>query len=227
MNCEFTHLDGAYVISSLAPMEQASYEQHLSECAECSRAVSELAGLPGLLARVPLEMVEQPHEREAAPATLLPAVMSRVRRSRRRRDTATAILCAASVIAAVAITGAVVANHDQPPAATSAPSVTTAPAARMDSVGSGRVTGWVSLTGTEWGTRIDLTCTYGSVGEDTWTSYAMLIRSRDGRVEQVGTWRAEPGQSTTVTLSTSVAPEDIVFVDVRTADGTLVLRLTD
>ncbi|KRA31038.1 MULTISPECIES: anti-sigma factor family protein [unclassified Nocardioides] len=225
MNCEFTHLDGAYVISSLAPSEQAVFEQHLSGCAECSRAVADLTGLPGLLARVPVEIVEQSGERETAPATLLPALVSRVRRSRRRRDAATAILCAACVIAAVAITGAVVASDDPSLSARSAPSVTTAPAIRMGSVGSGRVTGWVSLTGKEWGTRIDLTCTYASADEDTWTSYAIFIRSRDGRVEQVGTWRAESGKRTTVTLATSAAPDDIGSVEVRAADGTLVLQL--
>ncbi len=53
----------------------------------------------------------------------------------------------------------------------------------------------------------------------------MFVRSTDGTVEQVGTWKAEPGRELHVTMAASAAPEDIETVVVRTADGTPVLRL--
>jgi len=84
----------------------------------------------------------------------------------------------------------------------------------------------VSLTEKKWGTRIDLTCTYSSDNTyGSWPAYAMFVRSADGTVEQVGTWKAEPGRELHVTMAASAAPEDIETVLVRTADGTPVLRL--
>ncbi|HWM72189.1 MAG TPA: zf-HC2 domain-containing protein [Nocardioides sp.] len=232
MNCEFAHLDAVYVLGSLSAAERAEYERHLPGCEECSRAVRELAGLPGLLSKVPLEVVEPPGEHEPAPETLLPAVVSEARRSlRRRRSAIVAIVAAAAAIVVVGVTGVVVAglddDGDAPPVAAPSASESIAPAVQMESLGPGWVTGWVSLTERKWGTRIDLTCTYNTGdGYADWPSYAMLVRSTDGQVEQVGTWRAEPGREMHVTLATSSAPEDIEAVLVKTVEGTSVLRLT-
>lgn len=46
--------DGPYVLGALDPDERHEFEMHLSECDACRTAVAELAGLPGLLARVPV-----------------------------------------------------------------------------------------------------------------------------------------------------------------------------
>ena len=94
----------------------------------------------------------------------------------------------------------------------------------MESADDAVVSGWVSLTERDWGTRIDLTCTYdGDYGG--WVWYALLVRSADGDLEQVGTWRAEPGEEMHVTMAASLPPEDIASVVVRTASGQSVLRL--
>ena len=66
MTCQFAHLDGAYVLGSLAPAERLEFEAHLPGCAECSRGVRELAGLPGLLAQVDVADLEVPHPRRPA-----------------------------------------------------------------------------------------------------------------------------------------------------------------
>lgn len=47
----FAHSDGAYVLGALSPVERQHFEQHMTRCKRCRGAVSELAGLPGLLAR--------------------------------------------------------------------------------------------------------------------------------------------------------------------------------
>jgi hypothetical protein len=88
------------------------------------------------------------------------------------------------------------------------------------------VTGWVSLSERDWGTRIDLTCTYRAAGYGGWTPYAMFVRTTDGRTEQVGTWKTEPGREMHVTLATSVSPDDIASVVVKTSEGQSVLSLT-
>lgn len=228
MTCQFAHDDGVYVLGSLAASERADYERHLSECDECARSVRELAGLPGLMARVPREVLETPRTHEPAPATLLPAVVSAARRSRRRRATATAIVAAASAVVAVGIGGVLVATLDgdgTPPVTAPTVSVSTAPATRMESLGAGWVSGWVSLTEERWGTRIDLDCDYAESDGADWIWYALVVRSADGTVSQVGTWRAQPGGTTRVTMATGVSPDDIQSLEVQTAQGRPVLRL--
>ena len=117
MSCEFATTDAAYVLGSLAPAERADYERHLRTCKECARSVRELAGLPGLLARVPAEVLEPSAAREPVPATLLPALVAAAERHQRRRTIRTALLAAAAV-AVIATGSAVVAatldDDDEP-----------------------------------------------------------------------------------------------------------------
>lgn len=228
MTCQFAHFDGVYVLGSLAASERADYERHLSGCVECSRSVREVAGLPGLLARVPPEVLQTPRTHEPAPVTLLPAVVSAARRSRRRRATVGAIIAAAAAVLAVALSGILLValdGDDGPPAAAPSVSPSTAPAQQMDSLGAGWVTGWVSLTEERWGTRIDLDCDYAESDGAAWIWYALVVRSPDGTVSQVGTWRAQPGGKTRVSMATGLSPDEIDSLEVRTAQGRPVLRL--
>ena len=59
--------DAAYVLGGLTSRERATYERHLESCAACTASVAELAGVPGLLASVPIDeavelLDEAPHE---------------------------------------------------------------------------------------------------------------------------------------------------------------------
>jgi hypothetical protein len=51
------------------------------------------------------------------------------------------------------------------------------------------------------------------------------VRDRDGKVEQVATWRALPGKTMHLDAATATSREDIASVEVRTADGQPVLQL--
>lgn len=232
MRCEYAHLDGPFVLGSLSAAERAEYERHLAGCEACSAGVRDIAGLPGLMGRVPLEVLEPAGEDEPPPETLLPALVAEVRRTRRRtvRTVALAAAAAAAVIAGTVGVVTLSDDDDPPTASPPASAPTTAPSQQMESVTPG-VTGWVSLTEMPWGTRLDLTCTYGSAGgyggyDSGATSYAMVVHTTDGRTEQAGTWRADTGRETHVSLATDAAPEDIASVEVTTADGSSVLRLT-
>lgn len=228
MTCEFAHLDGVYVLGSLGVSERAAYERHLAGCDECSRAVRDLAGLPGLMARVPLEVLEPPGERAPVPGTLLPAVVAEARRSQGRRRVATAALVAAAVVLLVlALTGIGVAllDDDAPPTAAPTPTASTAPAVEMESLGTPSF-GWVSLSERDWGTRIDLTCTYeGRLAGRT--TYELVVEAADGSARRVGSWRSDRGEEVHVTMASAVAPDDIAAVEVRTGSGYPVLRLSD
>ena len=52
MTDPFVTYDAAYVLGALSPQDRAAFEEHLRGCAQCAAAVAELAGVPGLLARV-------------------------------------------------------------------------------------------------------------------------------------------------------------------------------
>ncbi|NIH79939.1 hypothetical protein FHX46_002469 [Amycolatopsis viridis] len=54
---EFVTYDAAYVLGALSPEDRSAFEEHLRTCDRCSRAVAELAGLPGLLSQVTADML--------------------------------------------------------------------------------------------------------------------------------------------------------------------------
>lgn len=222
MTCQFTELDGSYVLGSLSSTERANYERHLDDCDECARNVRELAGLPGLLARVPEDVALDGMSHEEPPSTLLPTLQQEVRsRTRARRVVALAV-AAAVVIAGGAVTALFVTQDGDgtpPPAATS-----TAPPVKMDSEVPEAISGWASLTKVGWGTRIDLTCTYGSYAKNDWV-YVMKIGTTQGETHEVGTWKATPGSEAHVSMATSATPDEIASVVVETMSGTPILRL--
>lgn len=216
MSCEYAHLDGVYVLGALAAGERAAYERHLPGCAECSRALRDLAGIPGLLGRVQADTVEQLQPTAPVPDTLLPHVVAQARRERgRRRAVVASIVAAAAVLLVLMAVGIGTTLRDDAPQL--------AAAQRMDSLGT-ESSGWVSLTERRWGTRIDLTCTYEGKVAGTAT-YVLVVTSTDGRSEQVGTWRTASGEEVHVTMATAVTADDIASVEVRTESGYSVLRL--
>jgi hypothetical protein len=50
---DYATWDAPYVLGALARDQRLEYEAHLSECAECRLAITDLSGLPGLLSHVP------------------------------------------------------------------------------------------------------------------------------------------------------------------------------
>jgi hypothetical protein len=227
MSCDFADRDGSYVLGALSPAERLEFEQHLAGCADCARSVRELAGLPGLLARVDPAVLDEPAPDEPLPETLLPALLQAVRRTRRRRTLVAAGVAAAALTAVVAIPLSLSGSDDgrtpsaAPPAAAGRAMVT---------VGDAPVRATVALTSVAWGTRLDLACTYGEAGEryhlPSSVTYGLFVRTRDGRTEQVGTWRSLEGRTMRLTAATAAPRQDIASVEVRTAKGRPVLELT-
>jgi hypothetical protein len=86
----------------------------------------------------------------------------------------------------------------------------------------------VGLEAVRWGTRLLLTCTYDprsvEYGVPAEADYVLVVRARDGRVQQVGSWRSAGGATMQVPAGTSVDRADIAGVEVRTTDGRVVLR---
>ena len=230
MTCEFTHLDGAYLLGALAPRERQEFERHLGGCAECSRAVAELAGLPGLLARVaPEDLGTTPDV--PVPDSLLPGLVRAARRSQRRRSIAIAVLSAAAVtVTAISLLATGVIGGGDAPAVPAVTSSSTAAGRAMTTMGYSSVRGSLDVVGVAWGTRLDLTCTYQPVTGDAASSlpgtYVMVVHTRSGRTQQVATWKPLPGRTMRLSAATAAVEGELAWVEVRTPTGEPVLRLT-
>lgn len=217
MSCRFAHDDAAYVLGALSPTERRDYEEHLAGCADCSRAVGLVAGLPGLLSR--LSPQEVPAEPEVVPASLLPRLVQQVEHARRRRRRIVVAVAAAGVAAATVLgTVAVRAGAD---GSTPPPTV----AAALAPVGDAPITATATISSLAWGTAVDLSCTYAPTYGSGPTTYTLVAVDRAGAVDQLARWQATPGQVSRVTGATSWLREDIASLQIRTLSGVPVMRL--
>lgn len=225
---EFSTYDAAYVLGALSPTERVAYEAHLTGCLSCSGAVTEMAGLPGLLAKVALEEVTAPPA-APLPETLLPGLLREVgaRRRRRRRVAALSAAAAAVVIAVGAgVLGSSLASEGQ--SARTPVAAAAAPRRDLVAVVPSPVTASVAMVPMGWGTRLDLSCGYytepGS-GSATPREYTLVVHNRTGRSQQVAAWLAPPGKRLSLTAASSWHPQDIADVEVQTPSGMALLRL--
>ena len=168
---------------------------------------------------------------EPVPATLLPSLVREVGRVRRRRLLATVGVAAAAAVAVGAVVVAGLGNDSTPSAAppASTPSSASPVGQSMMPVGHVPVTATLAFTPVGWGTRIDLTCDY-EPGREGYqlpktATYGLFVVNRDGRAEQVGTWKAIDGKTMHFSAGTAASRSDIKDVEVRTLDGLPVLRL--
>ena len=232
-SCGHEHEDGAYVLGALSPEERVAFERHLSGCEECARSVRELAGLPGLLARVPVEIVDPDQEPLPVPDTLLPALVRQVQQSQRRRRWITSGLLAAAAAVTIGAISVATLGGDHNSAPTAVPSITapsTAAPVQLQPVGSEPISGWLSMTTVGWGTRLDLTCSYADEGSDAYhdqapPTYTMVVTRSDGSTEQVASWKALPGKTMHLSAATAASTGAISDVEVRSGDQT-VLQLS-
>lgn len=240
---EFSTWDAAYVLGALSPADRRAYEAHLRECERCAEGLTELAGLPGILSRVPREdalaLIAEPAAATADAAVgetaaaeppavqgpgedVLPTLLHRARRRRARSRWLVAGLSAAAAAVLVGV-GAFVLPAVLQPATPTADVV-------MQQVEPSPLSADLRLTAEPWGTRIDSRCSYARVGADggghAW-GYAMVVTDRAGKQYQVSTWTADEGTTATPVATTSVPVADIASVDIRSAgDGTVLLRST-
>jgi hypothetical protein len=217
----FGHDDAAYVLGALGPAERRAFEEHLVDCAACTRAVRDLAGLPGLLAQVDESAFTGLEDSLPVPDTLLPQLQARVRRQRRRTRLLTIAVAAAVALLVPMLLGLFFID--------SGPTLPPAAAQTMTQIDQHQISATVSLQQVAWGTRMHLTCTYAPEDEpyeEPPSSYALIVHTRDGGIQQVATWRALPGRTTDLDAATDVNPDQITTVDVvRTGTGRRVLTL--
>jgi hypothetical protein len=222
----YSEWDAAYLLGSLSASDRREFEQHLGECASCADAVAELAGLPGLLSKVPaasaVRLIEEPQLEASLPATLLPRL---VRSARRRRRRALVITSAAAAVAAVVaavllITLVLPAGGPLDQHASTAIS--------LDAVTPNPLKASVRLVAESWGTRVEMNCQYATSGRPPYPTtaphrYSMWVTDAAGTSTEVATWSAGPGQTAEPAGTTSLAFDQIRTVDIRSVDSGKVL----
>jgi hypothetical protein len=227
IDCPYEMWDGSYVLGSLSPAERREFEAHLDGCEQCSRAVRDLAGLPGLLGRIGPDILDEP-EPEPVPETLLPRLSRAVRRRQQRRTWLTAGIAAAAAVAVTAGGALALGQHDSAPSANHKPSVVL-PSRQPMTPHPGSLdpmTASVALTPVAWGTKVDLSCSYprGTVAYEG-GAYALVVHTVDGRTQRVATWNGLPGKTMQVSGATSTWKQDIASVEVTKLDGSPVAEL--
>jgi anti-sigma factor RsiW len=220
----FATWDATYVLGALPPEDRHTYEQHLRDCPRCSKAVSKLVGLPGLLSRVTIDVdgriSDDDFVDEDPPATLLPALLNSVRHERNRWRGATAAACVLAAACLVAISVWVFGSSP------STPTKPTPKGTEMTAVGAQAISAQINLTDVAWGTKIEVHCEYPAPGEyPSAVSFQLVVIGRNTQTQQVAAWRGIPGTTPTIAAATDLSTVDISRIEVRDAEGQPVLTL--
>ena len=226
----FIDWDAAYVMGALDPQDRRAFENHLSTCSRCTAAVAELAGMPGLLAQVPVEQMLAPRVApEPPPDTLLPRMAAEVRRQRRRRRVLNAV--AGLAAAAVLVVGVMLTTGGSDSRTPTGPSSSVGgDVLTMSALVKSPVKATLHLDSVSWGTKVGLSCSYSgwdpppTGGPRRWT-YSLVIVPRDGgAVQQVAAWKALADKTITLTGSTDLKPNQIADIQLLNSQGVVILH---
>lgn len=188
MTCPHHQSDAAYVLGALSPAERAEYELHLAQCPQCAAAVARLAPIPGLLRRVDPAALHPAERGPARLTTLLQTVTAMRRRQswvRRWQVAVAALATAVFAVAGTAVWYGVAGGPSQPP-----PAVAMEPVSPVVPVAAE-----VALTPAAGGTQVWISCWYPPTAyQIPPRTFRLIAVGADGSVEQVGSWRAGPGE---------------------------------
>ncbi|HZA08727.1 anti-sigma factor family protein [Mycobacterium sp.] len=227
---DYAMWDAAYVLGSLSSADRREYEEHLATCQACRDAVSELSGMPALLARLDRDDVAAIDDGDADSAMATPplpqmltSLLAKVSwRRRRSRMLTWTVAAAAAVVLAL---GVFVALQATPPANPTAPPQPSATAMTLMQVKPSEITATMTLNSHSWGTRIDMNCTYaapaagpGNDSDEAGDKLAMVVVGRDGTQAQLATWVGLAGVPATPGGSTSMPMREIAAVQIVSAD---------
>jgi hypothetical protein len=211
---------GAYVVGALDPDERITVEHHLDSCPACRDELAELAGLPGLLARVDVNDVL--HGEPAAPPELLDRLLSRAstenRTARRRRFMAAAAAVAIASAGAAAAAAQIAEGHNS--------SSTTAAASSgrvLTAIDAGtHVSARINEQPKNWGTAVRVQLTGVPEGE----TCSLVVTNKSGQHEVAATWKVNYTGDVDVQGASAWAPADIASYAIVTDDGQQLVSLS-
>ena len=237
---KFAQWDAAYVLGALSPADRREYEEHLASCPACQGAVSELAGIPGLLGQVsPADaaMLSMAVDNKAGhgetatatateaelieagpPSSLLPKMIKMARTRRRKMLAAVAGIAAAAVlvIGGVVIgTGLIPLRPDSPQRVAFSQVVPSSITAVAD-----------VIPGSE-GTQINVECVYAEVNDPRpgggHNEYSIFVVDRSGHSEEIKEWPATPNKLMRPSGMTPLHLSQIADLEIRQSDTNEVL----
>jgi Putative zinc-finger len=174
---------GVYVLGAIGPGERAQIEEHLAACPWCREELAGLAGLPGLLRRVPADVALHAWMDEDAgppPGPPLDTLLRRVSAVRFRRRLMTV---AAALLIAVAAAAGVQAFHALPASTTAA----TPPRWTGSVTGTSLATGasaTVRYAAEPWGTELEVQIS----GVPAGTRCELTVTNARGQDVTAGGW---------------------------------------
>ena len=221
--------DAAYVLGTLSSDERLEYEDHLAGCAQCRDAVAEMSGMPGLLGLLDLDDVTALDDEQPYPPLrpeVLDNVLAKVRwRRRRSRWVTSAVVGLAAAVLAVGILlvarPAIMGFED------GTTTQNTAQMVDMVKMAPTPINDSIALTHFGWGTRIDMSCSYGQWGDSNTPpkDLGMVVVGRDGTRSQIATWLGIPGATALPSGTTPMQSDDIAAVQmVSMNDGKVLLE---
>ena len=220
MICPITVRLGVYALGAADTAERVLIETHLATCQACCVELARLKPLPGLLARVPVNLLRadpppagQDGRAPGARITRTGTAPGRKARAAAGRWRSVARVAAAAALGAaggywLAQPGASQPAVSSPPAAITLSGAN--PAAHV------RVT--MTLTGTSWGTSIRLLAWGLPLNQPC----RLIVRSRAGGTEVTGVWDAWSAGPISVPASAGWRPADISSLQVATTSRNLV-----
>jgi len=224
--------DAAYVLGALSPTARREFEEHLAGCGDCRDAVSELAGMPGLLAQVsPDEVAELGLAAATAstagidstmPETLRSPVLGRLARRRRVNRAMLALAAAFALLAGVlgigVLRGSFV-DPARPEGASFRVAFTRVVPSEMVAV--------ADVVPVEGGTELNVECLYGEKDPKvpfTRSQYEIVVLDRQGQPTPVKTWPVQPNHLMTPSGKSTLPVSKIGSLEIRTKSGTPLLR---
>jgi anti-sigma factor RsiW len=180
---------GVYLLGAIEPAQRAAVDRHLAACRSCRAELSDLAGLPSLLRRVPADVIRHLTADDAAqamPEPPLTAPLARITAIRRRSRR---LAAASAVVAGLISASAVQVLHD----GAARPAAVAAPARAVIVQATNPVTGtWAAVryTAQPWGTELEVSVTGVAPG----TRCQLLVTGQHGQVISAGGWDFAAGQ---------------------------------
>ena len=206
---------GSYALGHLPRTQTGAVRAHLDGCADCRAELAEIAPLADDLRGIDPERVSTLVTPPPALGERIRSAAAQERRLRDRRVRSTRLLSAAAAVAAVLAVGAVgFALGDRRDAGP--PQPFEAVAVQSDVAGIDANAGIVPHT---WGVEIKLVATGFAQGE----SYAVTVRTEDGRQRSAGAFVGTGERQMTCNLNSDVLRDDAAGFTVLDAAGAVVL----
>jgi hypothetical protein len=210
MICARTVDIGPYLLGAVSAEHRLELEEHLESCPTCREEVISLAGLPGLLWRVPGVDLDEFELDRPPPPQHGPTVSRRRRRGR--------LMALAAVLVVVGGTVAGVGLTARPPPPSATPSVQAPSNALSATDPMTKVTATAMLTTEPWGTGVRLHLGGLPYG----IRCQLVVHATDGSSDVAATWNAAYSPQLEIPAATDVDRTHIASLEVTTGSHHLI-----